>query len=217
MNRFIKIFTAAVLALVAVGLNAQDTKAKAILDELSEKTRKYPTVTSNFSFTLIDKAADIEQVQEGKLKMKGKKYFIQLGENQIFSDGDTRWTYNEEMNEVYIDYAETGEDGGLNPSEIYTIWEEGFKQYYNGEESLNGKIHDVIKLVPEDPSDKTYHSVLVYVNRSKMEVSRIEIKGKQGDDYTYQVKTFDTSASYGDETFVFDPADFPGVDQIDNR
>lgn len=217
MNRFIKIFTAAVLALVAVGLNAQDPKAKAILDELSEKTRKYPTVTSNFSFTLIDKAADIEQVQEGKLKMKGKKYFIQLGENQIFSDGDTRWTYNEEMNEVYIDYAETGEDGGLNPSEIYTIWEEGFKQYYNGEESLNGKIHDVIKLVPEDPSDKTYHSVLVYVNRSKMEVSRIEIKGKQGDDYTYQVKTFDTSASYGDETFVFDPADFPGVDQIDNR
>jgi len=217
MTRYINILLAAILTIGSAGMQAQDQKAKSILDELSDKTRKYPTVTSNFTFTLEDKAADIEQVQEGKLKMKGKKYYIQLGENQIFSDGETRWTYNEEMNEVYIDYADNGEDGGLNPSKVYTIWEEGFKQFYKGEETIGGRVQDVIKLVPDDPSDKTYHTVLVYVDRGKMEVSRIEIKGKQGDNYTYQVKSFDTTASYGDDTFTFDSSDFPGVDEIDNR
>ncbi len=50
-----------------------------------------------------------------------------------------------------------------------------------------------------------------------MEVTKIEIKGKQGVNYTYAVKSFDTTAAYSDDTFVFDPTDYPGVDEIDNR
>jgi outer membrane lipoprotein-sorting protein len=215
MNNLFKVFAAITMATLTLTLQAQDEKAKEILDELSEKTRQYPTITSTFTFTLEDKAADIEQVQEGDLKMKGKKYYIKLGENQIYSDGDTRWTYNEEMNEVYIDYADMEE--GLNPGDIYTIWESGFKNYYKGEETLNGSAHHVIKLVPEDPSEKSYHTVLVYVDQGKMEVSKIEIMGKQGDNYTYTVKKFNTDASYSDDTFVFDSAEYPGVDEIDNR
>ncbi len=203
-------------SLVATLGFAQDEKAKAILDELSEKTRQYPTITSEFTFTLEDKAAEVNEEQQGMLKMKGKKYFIQLADNQIFSDGETMWTYSEEMNEVYIDYAE-GEEGALNPSEVYTIWESGFKQYYKGEESMSGKAHHVIKLVPNEPADKNYHTIFVYVDKAKMEVSKIEIKGKQGMDYTYSVKTFVTNASYSDGDFTFDSADYPGVDEIDNR
>ncbi len=120
--------TILIAALIAItgSLHAQDAKAKAILDKVSNKTRQYASITSDFTFTLEDKAADLKQTQEGTLKMKGKKYYIKLGDNHIYSDGDTRWTYNEDMNEVYIDFAEGGEDA-LNPSEIYTIWETGFK------------------------------------------------------------------------------------------
>ncbi|MEM9052963.1 MAG: outer membrane lipoprotein carrier protein LolA, partial [Bacteroidota bacterium] len=178
--------------------------------------RKYSTITSEFTFTLEDKAADVTQEQAGSLKMKGKKYYIVLGDNQIYSDGDTRWTYSEEMNEVYIDVTETG-DEVLNPSDVYTIWESGFKQYYKAEETLNGRATHVIKLVPTDAADKEYHTVLVYIDKAKMEVSRIEIKGKQGADYTYTVKSFKTDTPYSDDAFVFDPADYPGVDEIDNR
>ncbi|MCA1752860.1 MAG: hypothetical protein LC670_13940, partial [Flavobacteriales bacterium] len=98
--------TAVLAVITATSLDAQEAKAKGILDELSNKTRKYTSITSDFSFTLKDKIADVEQTQEGKLKMQGKKYVIVLGDNQIFSDGQTRWTYSEDMNEVYIDNAE---------------------------------------------------------------------------------------------------------------
>jgi outer membrane lipoprotein-sorting protein len=216
MKFYNKILGAVLATIISLNGLAQDAKAKEILDEISDKTRKYPTITSEFTFTLEDKAADVKQVQEGSLKMKGKKYNILLGDNHIFSDGETRWTYSEEMNEVYIDVTEMG-DEVLNPSDVYTIWESGFKQYYKEETTLNGKPTHVIKLVPTEPEDKEFHTILVYIDKAAMEVSRIEIKGKQGVDYTYAVKSFKTDAQYGDDVFVFDEGDYPGVDAIDNR
>lgn len=214
--KYIQTIVIAILVAISGSLHAQDAKAKAILDKVSNKTRQYATITSDFTFTLEDKLADVNQTQQGSLKMKGKKYYVKLGDNIIYSDGETRWTYNEDMNEVYIDVADQSGDA-LNPSEIYTIWETGFKQYYEQEITENGKTYDVIKLIPSQPGDKTFHTVKVYVDRAKEELGKIEILGKQGDNYTYQVKTFKTNAQYGPETFVFSEKDHPGVEKIDNR
>jgi outer membrane lipoprotein-sorting protein len=195
---------------------SQDEKAKTILDELSAKTKKYNTITSSFSFSLDDEAADVHQTQEGVLKMKGDQYYIQLGENHIYCDGQTRWTYNEDMNEVYIDFAETGDDA-LNPTEIYTVWETGFKHYYDKEVSLDGKAMHLIKLNPIRPDEKAFHTVKLYIDKAKMEVAKIEILGKQGDNYTYLVKSFKPDLPYTSSNFTFAAADHPGVDMIDNR
>lgn len=213
MTKHILFLVAILTALVG---HSQDPKAKAILDELSNKTRQHSTITSDFTFILDDEVADVHQEQDGLLKMKGDKYYVRLGDNQIYSDGQTRWTYNEDMNEVYIDDADAG-DEALDPTDIYTIWETGFKHYYQGEETENGKTFDIIKLVPNDPSDKTFHTVKVYVDRAKSEVAEIEILGKQGNNYIYRVNSFKTDADYPASTFVFTEADYPGVDAIDNR
>lgn len=210
--------TILIAALIALSgfVTAQDAKSKAILDKVSNKTRQYSTITSDFTFTLEDKAADVKQTQEGLIKMKGQKYYIKLGDNQIYSDGETRWTYNEDMNEVYIDYAEGGEDA-LNPSKLYTVWETGFKNYYEKEVVENGRTYDVIKLIPTDPSEKTFHTIKVYIDQAKEEIGKVEIFGKQGDNYTYVVKSFKTDANYGDNTFVYDKSAHAGADVIDNR
>ena len=206
------------IALIFLGLNvqAQDAKAKTILDDLSNKTRKYPSITSEFTFILDDKVADLHQEQKGTLKMQGKQYYIQLGDNHIYSDGDTRWTYSADMNEVYIDDVDTDDDA-LDPTDIYTIWETGFKNYYDGEIKENGKTYDVIKLIPTDPADKAFHTVKLYVDRAKSEVAKIEILGKQGNDYTYRVNSFTTDKNYPASTFAFNKANYPGVSTIDNR
>jgi len=203
-------------ALTAIGADAQDAKAKEILDEISNRTRQYSTITSDFSFQLEDKIGGVNQTQAGSLKMKGKKYQIVIGANTIYSDGTTRWTYNKDLNEVYIDQANLGGDD-LNPSEIYTVWETGFKSYYEKEMSVGGKNLHVIKLVPVKPADKTYHTVRVYIDKEKMEVAKIEILGKQGDNYTYTVKTFQPNQTYAENIFVFDKTKHSGVEIIDNR
>lgn len=194
----------------------QDAKAKAILDELSNTTRKYTSITSDFTFSLDDEAADVHQSQEGQIKMKGKKYYVLLGENQVYSDGTTRWTYSEEMEEVYVDNV-AGSDDVLDPSEIYTVWESGFKHYYVKESTLNGRTIHIIKLVPIEPDEESFHTVRLYIDKAKMEVLKIEILGKQGDNITYSVKSFKSDIPYSDSDFVFDLKEHPGVTEIDNR
>ncbi len=195
---------------------SQDNDAKAILDQLSEKTRKYSSITSDFTFTLDDVSADVHHSQEGMVKMKGSSYYIALGDNHIFSDGETRWTFAEEMNEVYIDDSESGDDA-LNPTEIYTVWEKGFKHYYESEVTVNGRICHMIKLNPTKPDEKTFHTVNLFIDKAKMELVKIEILGKQGDNYTYNMKSFEPDISYTEKDFIFDMGAHPGVEVIDNR
>mgnify|MGYP001121882703 CR=1 FL=1 len=178
--------------------------------------KEYPATTSDFTFSLDDKAADVHQTQEGTLKMKGKKYYIHLGENEIYSDGTTRWTYSKDMDEVYIDNV-AGNDDVLNPSEIYTVWESGFKHYYDQEVMLDGRAVNVIKLNPINPDEESFHTIKLYVDKAKTEVVKIEILGKQGDNITYKVKTFKTDIPYPDSDFVFSMDEHPGVTDIDNR
>lgn len=208
------------LAFAAIALStvafSQQNDAKSILDELSEKTRKFTSITSGFTFTLDDQAADVHHSQDGLLKMMGNSYFIKLGENQIFSDGETRWTYSEEMNEVYVDNAE-GDENDLNPTQIFTVWETGFKHYYQNEVQEGGKTCHLIKLVPTDPADKSFHTVQLYIDKAKMEIVKIVILGKQGDNFTYDVKNFETNNKYTMTDFTFDPAKYAGVETIDNR
>ncbi len=214
--KLLKILPIAFLVGISINSFAQDEKAKSILDELSSKTRKFNSITSDFSFTLDDKQANVKQTQDGTLRMQDKRYYIKLGVNEIYSDGVTRYTYNKDMNEVYIDDAESGEDG-LNPSEIYTVWETGFKHFYEQELTEGGKTYHVIKLVPLKPEKKTFHTVKLFIEKSKMEVSKILILGKQGDNYTYEVKTFKTDKIYTPAEFTFTTAKYPGVEKIDNR
>lgn len=216
MNKLILTFASLFMAALTLTTAAQDPQAKSILDELSNKTRKYPSITSDFSFTQEDKLADMTYTQEGQIKMQGKKYIMQLGDNKIYSDGQTRWTYNEDMNEVYIDHAEGGEDA-INPTDIYTVWETGFKHFYEGEVTEKGAAHHLIKLNPSKPEGKSYHTVKLFIHKGKMEVTKMEILGKQGDNYIYEVQSFKTDANYPSEAFVFDKAKFPGVEVIDNR
>lgn len=203
--------------LFSIGTYAQDEKAASILDEVSKKTKSHKTITSTFVFTLSDKMAGVNESQNGEIKLMGDKFNLILGSNHIYSDGTTQWTYNEETNEVAIDHAQTGEDGGLNPNKIFTMWDSGFKKYYDKEAIENGETMDIIKLVPVDPSDKGYHTIKVWVNRSKKEVKKIEILGKEGQNYTYNVKTFKPDIAYTDKDFVFDKSKHPGVEVIDNR
>lgn len=208
------------IAIASIALStvafSQQNEAKEILDQLSEKTRKYTSITSSFKFTLDDQAADVHHSQDGLLKMMGNSYFIQLGENQIYSDGRTRWTYSEEMNEVYIDDAQ-GDDNELNPTQIFTVWETGFKQYYQKEVVEDGRKCHLIKLVPTEPADKSFHTVQLYIDIAKLEIVKIVILGKQGDNFTYDVKTFLTNKGYSMTDFTFNPANHPGVEVIDNR
>jgi len=211
------------LAISYLGTFAQDgaetdPKAKAILDQLSAKTKTFTSISAEFTSTLVNKAADLNLSQEGKLKMQGDKYNLSLGNHQIISDGTTTWTYSKEDNEVYIDNnADVEDEDMIKPSELFTIWESGFKFQYIGEQSVNGKNCDIIHLFPKEPAKKNFHTIKLFIDKDKLELVTIIVMGKAGNIDTYNLKSFTPNSTVTAADFSFNKANYAGVEEIDNR
>ena len=199
----------------AIAMNAQD--AESILKDLSEKAKTFKTVKATYTFRLIDSMSGLDESSEGEITIKDDKYHLNTGDYLIISDGESQWTYQQDVNEVLIDDMEDLGDDGFDPKTMFTIWEDDFKYDLKGTKNIEGVDCYEIHLFPNDVESKTFHTIKMFVDKNKMEVFRLEVKGREGTDVIYKMKTFQTNVSVPDTKFQFDVGDFPGVEVIDNR
>lgn len=195
-----------------------DQKAKAILDDVSAKTKTYKTIVSTFIYTVEGKDKKVSDKQEGNIWVKGTKYKVEIAGQIIICDGKTIWTYLKESNEVQISTVETreGEDK-ITPSNIFTIYEKGFKYEFVKEEGKGAEVAQVIKLYPIDPKKKAYHTATITINKGKKQVQTMKINGKDGNTTTYILKKLTPNTEISDQFFTFDKSKYPGVEVIDLR
>ncbi|MDC1452162.1 outer membrane lipoprotein carrier protein LolA [Vicingaceae bacterium] len=219
MKISLKIGTVLSLILATVNLSAQDVKAKGILDKLSAKTKTHTSMSATFEYTMKNVAENIEESQTGSLITEGDKYHLEIAGQKIICDGKTIWTVLDEAEEVQINGvpdADETEDY-ISPTKILTLWEKGFKYKYDKSMTINGAAVDVINLFPEKADEQSFHTIKIYVNKAQMEVDQINIKGKDGTDFVYIIKSFKTNESISADTFVFSTAKNPSYDVIDLR
>jgi outer membrane lipoprotein-sorting protein len=206
---------AILLALLTVGsytINAQnDPKAKTILDDLSKKTKAYTSIKAEFSFT-VEKKDKSKDTQNGKVQTKGTKYKLEIPGHEIYCDGKTVWDYIKDANEVQIKDMEAGTDA-VTPSNIFTLYEKGFKYKFDSEDAVT----QTISLFPENPDKKKFHTVKLYINKSKKEISSVKMLMKDGTTQTYAIKSFTANANIPDSEFTFDKKAHPGVTEEDIR
>lgn len=189
-----------------------DPKAKAILDELSAKTKAYTSVKAEFSFT-TEKKDKTKEVQNGKIQTKGSKYKLEIPGHEIYCDGKTVWDFIKDANEVQVKDMETGGDDAVNPSTIFTIYEKGFKYKFDGEDASS----QMISLFPENPDKKKYHTAKLTIDKNKKQISGIKMMMRDGTTQTYTIKSFTPNAPIADTEFTFDKKAHPGVSVEDIR
>jgi len=197
---------------------AQDPKAKEILDKLSQTNKSYKTIQIDFSFTLNNQKTKTTETNEGWVALKGKSYRLHMPAlgMDVYSDGAVTWSYLTESNEVNIAESEAGSDAALNPANLFTIYEKGFKYTYIGEENVGGKAAYVIDLVPEKAA-KEYTKVRLFVDKSKYQILKAISYNKDGNIYTLTLKTIKTDQNLAEDFFKFDAAKFPKVQINDMR
>ncbi len=219
MYNSIKSLLVSALILVAgqMSFAQEDAKAKKILDELSKKTQAYSTITAGFTSKLENKEAGMEVDQEGLIKIKGTAFNLKLDDYLIISDGKSTWTIAAADNEVYVDDASALTGGDISPTEIFTLWEKGFKYNYKGEETINGVLCHQINLYPLKPQEKNFHTIKLYIAKADTEIKKVVVMGKSGDIYTYLMKSFKPNQTLDASLFVFDKGKYPGINVIDNR
>ena len=215
-----KILLAFGLLFANYSIQAQvDAKAKKILDDVSAKTKTYTTINAEFTIIIENKKNKTSDTQSGKLTLKGNKYKLEVNNQTIISDSKTSWTILKDASEVQINTIESKEkETGLNPSNIFTMHEKGFKyEFVKEEKQKNGAVYQIIKLYPEDAKKKNYHTAVLTINKEKSQIVSIKIMGKDGTDMTYLVKSFSSNVAVPETVFVFNDKNYPGFEVIDLR
>jgi outer membrane lipoprotein-sorting protein len=200
---------------IGASLSAQD--ASSLLNALSEKAKGYGSVQATYQSTLIDKVNDFEMVQSGSILIDGDRYRLDLGDYLVISDGTTIWTYEKAINDCYIDDVADVAEEGMDPSELFTIWEDDFTHESRGTATANGLTCQVVYLFPQAGTDKPFHTIVLYIDAEALEMVRAEVKGREGTDVIYDVLEFNPGGALPSDSFEFSNDHFPGVNLIDNR
>ena len=202
------------ISLITFGQSQE--KAKTILDQVSAKTKAYPSIIADFSFSLENLQEEISEVYDGSIILKGNKYKVNLMDMDTYFDGEVQYTHMIDADEVNITIPDMEDEERLNPATIFTIYEEGYTYNYVSEGSVNGKACHEIDLYPIN-RDKPFSRIKLLVLKDNLQIYSIRQVGKDGNNYTVIVKNMKTNESVDDSKFVFDKAANPNVDIIDMR
>ena len=195
-------------------LESKNLKCEKILQEVSDNIQK--NNASKFNFKLEIKSEDINEIQNGYALIEKEKFYYKTGEREVICDGVNVWTYLNEDNECYIDLLEDL-DNTLNPSEIFTIWKEGFKFKYMNKTIVNNQTIHKIKMFPAQPDKNTFHTVLVDVNESLKLITEASVKTKDGVTIKTTINKLTSNPKINTKQFSWDADSHPNSDEIDNR
>lgn len=194
-------------------LIAQDATANRILSKVSRTYQTYKSIKAGFSITINNNQSNTKIKQNGTLYLKGKKFRINLTDQEIYCDGKTMWTYFKEENEVQITKYDPN-DQEINPSEIFTIYQKGFNYKYAGESMRNGKTVQKIEMTPQN-RNKPYFKVKLSIDKATNKIVSMDVLNKNGVNSTYNITSFSANLTMNDGFFKFDQRSKPGVTVID--
>lgn len=196
----------------------QDPKAKVILDEVSKITKAYKTITAEYELISLNKEKKPINKETGKIQVKGNKFKLEIPGNTIVCDGKTIWTHNKDAQEVTIKNFEPNNEEGLNPSNIFTMYEKGYKYKYDKEEKIGAATYHVIDLYPAiKPEKKKFSIIKLFVDKTKKQVHEIKMMMKDGGTQTYEIKSMTSNTEIADAVFVFDTKSFKADQIVDER
>jgi len=203
----------------------KDADAKKILNQVSKKYRAYDVIKTDFSFTYENQQAGTKDVQAGTMisRSKANKYKVtiynpeekQAIDEEIISDGKSQWTYVKKNKEVELTDVDNSNES-LNPAQIFTIYEKGYKYVYNGDAKVDGKLCQVIDLTPEDEK-KPFFKIRLSIDKVKKQILSAMIFDKNGSRYNYVIRTFTPNVKVSESTFTFDKKNYPGAELVDLR
>ncbi len=201
---------------VPVVAQKNDPAAKQILDGVSAKFKTFSSVQAGFSYKVEDAKGKTMSSKKGTVWMKGNKYRVSFGGQEIFSDGKTVWNYDKSTNEVTInDVDESG--GSLTPQKLFTdFYDKDFLYILNGEKKSGNKTLQEIEMTPTDKS-KPFHKVYLQVDKDAKTIYSTKVLENGGNRYTYTVSTMKTNSPVADNQFSFDKSKYPGVEEVDLR
>ncbi|MCC5924294.1 MAG: outer membrane lipoprotein carrier protein LolA [Crocinitomicaceae bacterium] len=203
-----------IMLLIGTSIAQSDDKSQKILDQLSRDIKALNAFTIDFSLQIKNATTGENESQKGSGTVKGNKFFAELDDNLIISNGMKIWTVVKSEKVTYESDADDEDEEAINPKKLMTIWEKGFKNKYVGEQTVGGKKMHVINLFPVKPAEAQYHTISLFVDAASNDLHRAEMKMKDGTKMTYTILKMNKNVEVDNAKFVYDARKFPGFQLI---
>lgn len=191
-----------------------DPKAKAVLEGMTKKVSSLKTLKANFVLNIT--GAKVKDTKKGSISLKGEKYHVELGGQEIICDNKTVWTYNKDAKEVQVSTYNPAEQS-MTPAKLLTnSYEKEYKYSYKGEKKEKGKTFDMVELTPKDNNAKA-SKIELLVDKATSIVASGNIQEKNGNKIQYAISNLVADSNIPDTYFSWDPKSHPGVEVVDLR
>src|SRR4030095_14567378 len=188
---------------VPVVAQTNDPAAKQILDAVSAKFKTFSSVQAGFSYRVEDAKGKTMSSKTGTVWMKGNKYRVSFGGQEIYSDGKTVWNYDKGSNEVTINDVDAS-GSSLTPQKLFTnFYDKDFLYILNGEKKAGSKTLQEIEMTPVDKS-KPFHKGYEQIDKKAKTIYSTKVLENAGNRYTYTVTSMKTNITMSDNLFLFD-------------
>ncbi|WP_396158768.1 outer membrane lipoprotein carrier protein LolA [Flavobacterium sp.] len=203
-----KILSIALLFLVIANANAQDKKAKELLDQVTAKIKSYDNITIDFKYTLTNNKENINKESKGNVIIQDNKYVLNfMGVTKIY-DGKKSYTIVPEDEEVTISSLSDGDEKSITPSKMLTFFNSGYKYSWDILQDVKGRKIQYIKLVPTNAKDQRKEVLLGIDSQTKNIYNVIEM-GKNGTRTSLTVNSFKTNQPLSKNQFTFAASKYP--------
>lgn len=216
---FASLLTFTVFAQENTFTDTSDPAATAILDKLKKEYESYSSMEIDFTLTIAF-PEEKEEIQKGKIAQQGEMYRMQMGPQEIVSDGKALWLYLKERNEVQInsiDEEDNEEMNILSPSDLFTLYEKG--DYIYGlvnEGKEGGKVIQQIEFKPTDRYSE-YTKLRLTLEKGTNKVIRMKVFSKDGSQYTLSIDKLTPNKKFTNAHFTFNVNEYPGLKVEDLR
>jgi outer membrane lipoprotein-sorting protein len=205
MKKFFQITT---LLLISFSIQAQDNKAKDLLNKVTSIVKGYDNIVIDFKYSLNNAKENINQDSKGNVTMKGNQYVLNfMGVTKIY-DGKKTYTIVPEDEEVTISTIDEKDNSAITPSKMLTFFNSGYKCTMDKLEDIKGRKIQYVKLVPTNAKDQRKEILLGIDVQTKHIYNLIET-GKKGTKTTLTVNSFKTNQPLSKNQFTFVASKYP--------
>jgi outer membrane lipoprotein-sorting protein len=202
-----KVFLLFVIAF-SFSANAQDARAKNLLNQVTQKVKSYQNITIDFKYTLTNVKEGINQDSKGTVILKNNQYVLNfMGITKIF-DGKTNYVINPEDEEVTVSTHSENDPNAITPSKMLTFFNKGYYYYMDILQDVKGRKIQYVKLVPMNSKDDRKEILLGIDTKTKHIYNLIEI-GKKGTKTTLTINSLKTNQPLSSNQFKFIATKYP--------
>jgi outer membrane lipoprotein-sorting protein len=195
----------------------KDSNAKEILDKTSVMLNQSGGLSVSFTVNINDEINKLKQSFEGKIFVKGAKFYLDTPDQLVCFDGKTQWTYSKSANEISILEPQPQDIQTLNPVAVFDLYKKDCDYKYKGEKTGMQKVKiQEISLYPTNTKEDI-KQIDIQINPTDSMPLFFLIINKDKSEYRIYLNKYQTQLNLPDSQFVFDTNKYPQADINDLR